>query len=238
MIIYPAIDLYEGKVVRLSRGDYNEMTIYSEDPSAMALEFKKAGATHIHIVDLEGARDGKPANFDVIKSIISESGLRAQVGGGIRSKEIVEAYLNIGVNRVILGTAAVSTPGFMAEMINFHGSAIAVSADIKDGYVAINGWLELSDKTILDFCKEIESVGVQTLICTDISKDGLLSGTNIELYKTLRESLSIGIIASGGITDIDEIRVLSELNIDGAILGRAIYTGSIKLDEAIETLAK
>ena len=233
MTIYPAIDLYEGKAVRLIRGDYTQMTVYSNDPLSVALEFKESGATTAHIVDLEGARDGKPANFDVIRRIAGESGLNIQVGGGIRTAEIIEKYLEIGVRRVILGTAAVSAPGFLREMVSTFADAIAVSVDIKDGLVAIKGWTELSDKDALAFCRNVEELAVKTLICTDISKDGLLSGTNIDLYHTLRETLSIYLIASGGITSLDEIKTLSDLGIDGAILGKAMYNGNIKLSDAI-----
>jgi len=233
MIIYPAIDLYEGKAVRLLRGDYDQMTIYSHDPVSIALGFKEAGATGAHIVDLEGARDGNPANFDVICRIAMESGLEIQVGGGIRTSGTIEKYLRIGVRRVILGTAAVSEPGFLTEMVRAYGGAIAVSADLKDGFVAIKGWTELSDHSAIFFCRAVESLGVSTLICTDISKDGLLCGTNMELYRTLREMLEIELIASGGITSLDEIKALLELGMDGAILGKALYTGNISLAEAI-----
>jgi len=233
MIIYPAIDLYEGKAVRLTRGDYAQMTVYSDNPPDVAIGFRQAGAVAAHIVDLEGARDGLPANFDVVKRIVEESGLAVQVGGGVRSTEIIKEYLNIGVSRVILGTAAVSTPGFLSETANAFGEAIAVSADIKGGFVAIKGWTEVSDFDLVGFCRTVEDAGVKTLICTDISKDGLLIGTNMRIYWTLREELSITIIASGGITSRDEITTLSEAGIDGAILGKALYTGYIDLAAAI-----
>ena len=233
MIIYPAIDLYEGKAVRLLRGDYAQMTVYSDDPVSVACGFREAGATAAHIVDLEGARDGKPANFNVIKRIANESGLEIQVGGGIRCAEVIAKYMEIGVRRVILGTAAVSAPGFLPEMIGEFGDAIAVSVDIRDGYVAIKGWTELSDKDAPGFCRAVEELGVRTLICTDISRDGVLGGTNMEMYRTLRETLSMNLIASGGITALEEITALSALGVDGAILGKAMYTGNIKLSEAV-----
>jgi len=232
MTIYPAIDLYDGKAVRLLRGDYEQMTVYSENPPEIAKGFKKAGATSAHIVDLEGARDGKPANYSVIERIVAESGLDIQVGGGIRTAEVIEKYLSIGVKRVILGTAAISEPGFLQEMVNTFGEHIAVSADIKDGYIAIKGWTETSDLDVLGFCHTVEGIGVKTLICTDISKDGLLGGTNIELYRMLRKELSIKIIASGGISSIDEIIALSALGMDGAIIGKALYEGAIDLAAA------
>ena len=233
MIIYPAIDLFEGKAVRLVRGDYAQMTVYNDDPVAVAQGFKEGGATDIHIVDLEGARDGKPANFDLIKRVISETRLKIQVGGGIRTADVIEQYMYAGVRRVILGTAAVSEPGFLREMVLSYGSAIAVSVDIRDGLAAIKGWTEVSSLDALDFCRTVEDLGVQTLICTDISKDGLLDGTNLELYQTLREKLSIRLIASGGISSPTEIATLSALGMDGAILGKALYAGNITLPEAI-----
>lgn len=233
MTIYPAIDIFDAKAVRLTRGDYERMTIYSEDPAAVARGFKEAGAGSAHIVDLEGARDGKPVNFGVIKSIASESGLEIQVGGGIRNASDIEKYLGIGVKRVILGTAAVSASGFLSEMVRSFGDAIAVSADIKDGRVAIKGWTEQSDRDVFGFCRAVEEIGVQTVICTDISKDGLLGGTNMELYRALRAMLSIKLIASGGITAIDELKALAALGMDGAILGKALYTGAISLTEAL-----
>jgi phosphoribosylformimino-5-aminoimidazole carboxamide ribotide isomerase len=236
MILYPAIDLYEGKAVRLKRGDYEQMSVYSDNPVSVALGFKQAGAVNAHVVDLEGARDGKPANFGLIERIAAESGLFIQVGGGIRTAETIEKYLNAGVKRVILGTAAVATPGFLSEMVRGFGEAIAVSVDIKDGKVAIKGWTEVSNQDALEFCNTVEKLGVRTLICTDISKDGLLSGTNMELYRTLRSKLSIGLIASGGITSLNEIKTLSELGMDGAILGKALYTGAINLSEGVKLL--
>ena len=233
MIIYPAIDLYEGKVVRLQRGDYEQMTVYSDDPVSIAAGFKQAGASAVHIVDLEGARDGKPANFDVIGQIAFGSGLFIQVGGGIRTSEIIDKYLEIGVKRTILGTAAVSQPEFLQDVVDRYGDAIAVSVDIKDGLVAIKGWTETSDMNAIEFCEAVDKTGVQTLICTDISKDGMMSGTNMELYRELRSKLSISLIASGGVSTLDEIKTLSDLGMDGAILGKALYTGDIDLLEAI-----
>ncbi|MCL2401374.1 MAG: 1-(5-phosphoribosyl)-5-[(5-phosphoribosylamino)methylideneamino]imidazole-4-carboxamide isomerase [Oscillospiraceae bacterium] len=237
MIILPAIDLYEGKAVRLRQGDYAQMTVYSNHPWMTAQEFKDCGAEWIHIVDLEGARDGVPKNLDIISRIIRETGLHIEVGGGIRTIEVAEQYLNLGVNRVILGTAAVASPGFVEACVSRFGDAVAVSVDMKDGKVATSGWTEVSDQDAISFCRVIESWGVQTLICTDISKDGLLEGTNLELYQTLREQLTIHIIASGGITGLDEIRTLAERGVNGAILGKAIYAGEIKLTDAIREAA-
>ena len=233
MTIYPAVDLFEGKAVRLKRGDYKQMTVYSNDPLSVAYGFKNAGAKALHIVDLEGARDGKPANFEVINRIVAETNLFVQVGGGIRSPEIIDNYISAGIKRIILGTAAVSQPGFLQEMVNYYNDAIAVSVDIKDGLVAIKGWTETSNMNAIEFCETVDKIGKLTLICTDISRDGMMSGTNMELYRTLREKLSIGLIASGGVSAIDEILTLSELGLDGVVLGKALYTGKIDLTEAI-----
>ena len=234
MIIYPAIDLYEGKTVRLKRGDYSQMTVYNDDPLSAALSFKNAGAEALHIVDLEGACTGKPADSDVIKRIVTESGMFTQVGGGIRTPETIEMYLNAGVKRIILGTAAVSVPGFLQDAVSRYGEAVAVSVDIKDGFVAIKGWTESSDKDAIEFCGTVDELGVKTLICTDISKDGMMSGTNIELYDTLRSRLSIGLIASGGVTSLDEVKILFDMGMDGAIIGKALYTGDVDLSEAVK----
>jgi len=238
MTIYPAIDLYNGKVVRLTRGDYSLMTVYSDDPVSVARGFKEAGALAAHIVDLEGARDGKPVNYDTINNIIIKSGLDIQVGGGIRDLEVVEKYIQIGAKRVILGTAAVSAPGFLKEAVEMFPGAIAVSADIKDGFIAIKGWTELSGYGISEFCQQAAALGVRTLICTDVSKDGLLCGANQGLYRTLREETHMYLVASGGISTLDDIRALSELGVDGAILGKALYEGKIDLAEAIGVAAK
>jgi len=194
MIIYPAIDIYEGKAVRLIRGDYAQMTVYNNDPVSVAEGFKETGATAIHVVDLQGARDGTPVNYNIIKQIVEKTGLLIQVGGGIRNEDTIKRYKDIGVKRTILGTAAVSTPGLLKEMVDKYDDAIAVGVDIKDGFVAIKGWTEVSDNEAYSFCDTIEKLGVQTIICTDISKDGILAGTNIDLYRTLREKMSIKLI--------------------------------------------
>ena len=234
MKIFPAIDLIDGCAVRLIKGDYAQKTVYSSDPADVAKGFREAGAEFIHIVDLDGAKSGNTDNFDTIKKIIDESGLNVEVGGGIRDEKTVEKYISAGVYRVILGTAAITNPGFTREMVEKHGDKIAVGADIKEGKVAIKGWLELSDKTLFDFCSELEDIGVKTLICTDISKDGMLGGTNIGLYKELSDKFSIDIVASGGISTLSDIKKLKEMNIAGAILGKALYTGALDLAEAIK----
>lgn len=234
MKIFPAIDLYEGKAVRLYKGDYAAMTVYSENPVEIALDFKAQGAEWIHLVDLEGARDGDTPNLETIRRIVQESGLRAEVGGGIRSIEVIEKYLAAGVSRVILGTAAVTDPAFLSEAVARFGEHIAVGVDIKDGCVAIKGWRETSALEAFDFCRKLESLGVKTVICTDISKDGAMQGTNHALYDAMRKELGIKIIASGGVTDVTDIKRLAAMNLYGAIIGKAYYTKAISIKEAIE----
>jgi phosphoribosylformimino-5-aminoimidazole carboxamide ribotide isomerase len=219
--------------VRLTRGDYEKMTVYSDDPAAIAPGFKKAGAMAAHVVDLEGARMGMPMNLDVIGKVAREIGTEVQVGGGIRNAEIAEQYMNLGVRRIIVGTAAVAEPQFLKFMLREYGDAVAVAVDIKDGRIAIKGWTEISDKSALDFCLSIEDYGVQTIVCTDVSKDGMLGGANMELYHTLRDKVQVRLLASGGIAKLDEIKKLSALGMDGALIGKALYTGDIDLAEAI-----
>ena len=234
MIILPAIDLYEGKAVRLYKGDYENMTVYSDNPVEIAEDFKNCGATHIHMVDLEGAKDGTTPNLDIVKQVAEETGLFVEIGGGIRSMETVEAYLSAGVSRVILGTAAVNDEEFLKKAVAEYGSAIAVGADVKDGYVAIKGWLEKSQYTLDQFMEKMQGLGVETIICTDISKDGAMKGTNLELYRELSEKFSMNIIASGGVSSMEDVRELRTMDVHGAIIGKAYYTGAIDLIEAIE----
>lgn len=236
MILYPAIDLYEGKAVRLFKGDYAQMTVYNEDPLAVARDFIRCGATHIHMVDLQGARDGTTPNLETVQKIKAQTGLFCEVGGGIRSMEIVERYLCAGIDRVILGTAAVTDPAFLAAALAKYGDKIAVGIDIKDGFVAIKGWTETSDQDALAFCARMEEMGVRTIICTDISKDGAMQGTNRELYKTLCERFRLQIIASGGVSSLEDIRHLAAQNLHGAIIGKAYYNGSLDLARAIEVV--
>ena len=234
MLIFPAIDLYDGKAVRLLRGDYANMTVYSENPPSVAADFKAAGAECIHLVDLEGAKDGTTPNLHVVEKIVSETGLFAEIGGGIRSMETIEKYLSIGVGRVILGTAAVEDEAFLRCAAEKYGEKIAVGADIKDGFIAVRGWTEKSDKDAFSFCRHMENLGIRTLICTDISKDGAMQGTNRELYKELSDAFKMQIVASGGVSSIDDVRHLRSLNLYGAIIGKAYYTGAINLKEAME----
>ncbi|MBQ7964852.1 MAG: 1-(5-phosphoribosyl)-5-[Ruminococcus sp.] len=234
MLIYPAIDMYDKKAVRLFKGDYNQMTVYSENPVEVAIDFKNCGATHIHLVDLEGAKSGTTPNFEVVKNIKDSTGLFCEIGGGIRNMDVIDKYITAGVDRVILGTAAVTNPGFVEEAVAKYGDRIAVGIDIKDGYVAIKGWTETSDDDAFAFCDKMQNIGVKTIICTDISKDGAMQGTNHELYKELSERFDIQIIASGGVSTIDDIAKLRKLDIYGAIIGKAYYTKAIDLKEAIE----
>lgn len=234
MIIFPAIDLYEGQAVRLFKGDYAQKTVYSDNPIAVAKDFVRKGATHIHIVDLEGAKFGTTPNFDLICKIRSETGLFIEVGGGIRDEQTVEKYLNAGIDRVILGTSAVQNKQFVKQMVEKYGDKIAVGIDIKDGFVAIKGWTENSDKNAFDFCAEMVNIGVKTVICTDISKDGAMKGANADLYKELSEKFQINIIASGGVSTTRDVEKLTAMGLYGAIIGKAYYTGDIELKQAIE----
>lgn len=234
MNIFPAIDLYEKKAVRLLKGDYAKMTVYSENPVEIAKDFENSGARFLHIVDLEGAKTGDTTNIETIKNIVKNTNLFTEVGGGIRSVDTVEKYLNIGVNRVILGTAAVTDENFLRTAAKKYNEKIAVGVDIKDGFAAIKGWTSVSEFTCFEFCEKMCKIGVKTIICTDISKDGAMQGTNVELYKELSEKFDIDIIASGGVSSIDDIKKLKNLGIYGAIIGKAYYTGAISIKEAIE----
>ena len=234
MLIYPAIDLYQGKAVWLYKGDYDKMTVYSENPPSIAEDFAKSGATHMHIVDLEGAKTGQTPNFETILEIKRRGGLFCEVGGGIRSMETVDRYLEKGIDRVILGTAAVTESGFLEEAAKKYGSKIAVGMDIKDGFVAIKGWMEKSALTAFDFCGRLQKFGIETIIVTDISRDGAMTGTNHQLYQALMERFSMQLIASGGVSSLEDVQRLSEAGMHGAIIGKAYYTGAIDLKQAIE----
>ena len=236
MNIFPAIDLYSGKAVRLFKGDYSKMTVYSENPLEVARDFEQKGAEFIHLVDLEGAKDGTTPNFETVKSIAENTRLFTEIGGGIRSMETVEKYLGAGVNRVILGTAAVENQDFLKTAVKKYGEKIAVGVDIKDGFVAVKGWTEASSYSCFDFCEKMRGIGVKTLICTDISKDGAMQGTNRELYKELAEKFDINIVASGGVSTLDDIKALKELDLYGVIIGKAYYIGAIDLKEALEAV--
>ena len=234
MNIFPAIDLYDKKAVRLYKGDYDQMTIYSERPWEIAIDFERQGAKFIHVVDLEGAKTGKTPNLEIIKKIASSTNLFLEIGGGIRDMEVVKTYLENGASRVILGTSAVNDEAFLKEAISTYGEKIAVGADIKDGYIAIKGWTQKSEYSLEEFLNKMQALGVKTVICTDISKDGAMKGTNLELYSALSQKYSLDIIASGGVSSIEDVKALRKMELYGAIIGKAYYTGAINLKEAIE----
>ena len=233
MIIFPAIDLVAGKAVRLFKGDYDQMTVYNEDPVAQAKEFERLGATHLHLVDLEGARDGGTPNFETVKAICENTSLFVELGGGIRSIETVEKYLSVGVDRVILGTAAVTDEAFLEETAAKYAEKLAVGVDIKNGKVAIRGWLEESRYSLEEFCEKMRKLGVKTLIVTDVSKDGAMKGANLELYRVLSGKFSMDFTASGGVSSLEDVRALAKMGLYGAIIGKAYYVGAIRLEEAI-----
>ena len=234
MQIFPAIDLRGGQVVRLYQGDYDQETVYGEDPCAQAREFLDAGAQYLHVVDLDGARDGAPANFDSIAAIARQGGLYIEVGGGIRTEERVRRYLDLGVGRCILGTVAVKDFDFTARMAQKYGDQIAVGVDARDGYVAVNGWKELSQEKGVDFCRRLRDAGVRTVIYTDISRDGAGRGTNLELYEELVKIEGLDITASGGVSTLEELRRLERMGVRAAILGKALYSGRLDLGTVIQ----
>ncbi len=233
MKIFPAIDIYEGSAVRLFKGDYNKKTVYG-NPLIVAADFVACGATAIHVVDLEGALLGDTPNFDLIVEIKKQSGLFIEVGGGVRDEKTIAKYLNAGIDRVILGTAAVNDKELFKNAVKAYGNKIAVGIDVKDGFVAIKGWTEKSERTLSDFCAEVVAAGVKTVICTDISKDGAMVGTNAKMYKELSAKFPINFIASGGVSSSDDIKALRDLGLYGSIIGKAYYTGAIDLKKAIE----
>ena len=233
MYILPAIDLYGGKAVRLYKGDYAKMTVYSDDPVSVARDFEAAGAKYIHMVDLAGAKDGTTPSFDTVAAVAQNTHLKVEIGGGIRTEDTIRKYLAAGVERVILGTAAITDWDFFCAMAQKYPGRIAAGVDVRDGFVAIKGWLETSAVTCFDFCEKLADTGVRTLICTDISKDGAMSGTNRALYKELSERFDLDIIASGGVSSLDDIRALRDMGLFGAIVGKAYYVGAIDLREAI-----
>ena len=234
MQIFPAIDLSGGQVVRLYQGDYDKMTVYGADPCAVARDFIDAGAKYLHVVDLDGAKDGTLANFESIAAIAKQGGLYIEVGGGIRTEERIRQYLDLGVSRCILGTVAVKDFEFTARMARKYGDAIAVGVDARDGFVAINGWKELSSETGIDFCRRLYDAGVKTVIYTDISRDGAEKGTNLELYRQLAQIGGLNITASGGVSSLAELRELQHIGTHAAILGKALYTGRLDLKTVIE----
>lgn len=234
MNVFPAIDIVQGKAVRLFKGDYAQMTVYSETPMDVVRDFERAGAKFLHIVDLEGAKSGDTDNYETISNIIKSTPLFVEVGGGIRSMDVIEKYLSAGAGRVILGTVAVTDERFLRDAVEKYGDKIAVGVDIKDGFVAIKGWTEKSEYSAFDFCEKLQSLGVKTVICTDVSKDGAMQGTNRELYSQLSQKFTLDFIASGGVSSVEDIIALKEKGLYGAIIGKAYYTGAIDLRRAIE----
>ena len=233
MQIFPAIDLRGGQVVRLYQGDYDRETVYAADPCAVARSFLAAGAKYLHVVDLDGARDGMLANFETIAAIVKQGGLYIEVGGGIRTEDRIRQYLDLGVGRCILGTIAVKDFDFTARMAQTYGDRIAVGVDARDGYVAVSGWKELSAERGVDFCRRLRDAGVKTVIYTDISRDGAEAGTNLDLYRELSEIQGLDITASGGVSSIEELKELQRIGTRAAILGKALYTGRLDLKTVI-----
>ena len=239
MIILPAIDLMGGKAVRLIKGDYSKQTVYNEDSVAQAKEFEKAGARYLHVVDLDGAKSGAEENAEVIGKIVSNTSLKVEVGGGIRSMETIDRYLTLGVERVILGTIAIEDPEFLKAAIDRYGDHIAVGVDVLEGEVRTRGWTKASGRDIYEFMNELTNKGVKTVVCTDISRDGMMEGTNVSLYKKLSEEfMTIDIIASGGVSSMEDILRLKKDGIKGAIIGKALYTGAIDLRKAIRAVVE
>lgn len=233
MKIFPAIDLRNGKAVRLYQGDYDQMTVYSDSPVDVAKSFKAKGASCLHLIDLDGAKDGRLVNFETIKEIVEEVDMYVEVGGGIRDEERIKQYLELGVGRVILGTIAVKDPGFLEAMVTKYGEKIAVGVDARDGFVAINGWKEITDRESFEFCRYLRDIGVRSIIYTDISRDGGLEGTNMEAYRKLQEIEGLEVTASGGISFEEEITALRDVAA-AAILGKAIYSGKLDLERAVK----
>lgn len=234
MKIFPAIDLRGGKVVRLLKGDYDQMTVFGDDPLATAKGFAAAGAEYLHVVDLDGAKDGDNPNFDVVRTLAASSGLKVEIGGGIRSEAAIKRYLAAGVWRVILGTIAVRDPAFTADMIRKYGEQVAVGVDIDGRNVAIHGWTEVSEITVDEMFGRLADEGASCVICTDISKDGAMAGTNRQLYRELSAKYPVKIVASGGVSSMEDVAALADMGVSGAIIGKALYTGSIDLAEAIK----
>ncbi|MBR0087830.1 MAG: 1-(5-phosphoribosyl)-5-[Lachnospiraceae bacterium] len=236
MILFPAIDLYDHKAVRLFKGDYDQMTVYSDDPASIAEDFLKCGASHIHLVDLEGAKSGETPNLQDVLEIKKRTGAFCEIGGGIRSMETVKRYLGSGVDRVILGTAAVQDEAFLLKAVDTYKERIAVGADIRDGFIAVKGWLQKTAVSCEDFFRRMEEIGIDTVICTDISKDGAMQGTNRDLYKRLSETFRVKITASGGVSSLEDLRALKAMGLYAAIIGKAYYTGAVSLKEAVEEI--
>lgn len=234
MIIFPAIDIKDGNCVRLKQGDFNKQDIYFNDPLQVAKKWESFGSEFIHIVDLDGAKSGESRNFEIIKKIAKEVKIPIQVGGGIRSKEVVDTYLKAGVNRVILGTSAINNRELLVELVKEYKEKIVVSIDAKDGMVAIDGWINLSEIKSVEFIKELEEIGVKTIVYTDIAKDGMMEGPNFDMYDQVLKENNIDVIASGGVSTIEDVKRLSDMKMYGAIIGKSLYIEKIDLKEALE----
>jgi phosphoribosylformimino-5-aminoimidazole carboxamide ribotide isomerase len=236
MIIYPAIDIINGKCVRLQQGSYSDVTVFGDSPVDMARKWESLGAQYLHVVDLDGARSGKSENAEIIKQIAKTLKIPVQMGGGIRSLEAIEAYLSEGLSRVILGTSAVNDREMLISALREYKGKIAVGIDAKDGMVAIHGWEKTSDYTAVEFAKEVEALGTKTIIYTDISRDGMLKGPNLQAMKEMADSVSLDVIASGGVSSLKDITDLKLTGVSGVIVGKALYTGNVSLKEAIEAI--
>ena len=234
MLIFPAIDILGGKAVRLLKGDYDKATVYNDDPYSVAKSFRDAGCDAIHIVDLDGAREGSAVNMGIVRSIARIPGMLSEIGGGIRNMDTVCRYLDAGISRVILGTAALEDPRLLDSALERFGNRIAVGVDLRDGMVAVRGWLETSSRDGLDFIRELESRGVGTAIVTDISRDGAMKGPNLVLYRAIASGCSMDITASGGVSTLDDLRNLKDAGVYAAIIGKAYYSGAIRLEDALE----
>lgn len=233
MEIFPAIDIKGGQVVRLTQGDYNQVEVYASEPAEIAARFAEKGARNLHMVDLDGARDGALVNFEAVRRVVEQGSLFTQIGGGIRDEERIRRYLELGVDRVILGTVAVEDFAFLERMVKTYGEHVAVGVDARDGRVAVKGWLELTAVEGIDFCRRLEAAGVHTVIYTDISRDGMGKGANLAVYRELAEAVTLNVVASGGITRLEEFAALQEIGTHGAIVGKALYTGALKLEEVL-----
>lgn len=234
MLIFPAIDIINGNVVRLCNGDYGSVKQYSLTPLQAAREFYDSGARHMHVVDLDGAKSGNADNAKTIENIVKNCDMFVEVGGGIRTFDQIRAYLDCGVKRVILGTVAVKDRRFVSRAVEKFGNAISVGVDAKDNKVAVNGWKEVTQINSLQFCKELKEIGVNHIIYTDISKDGMLKGTNLDIYRVLCQTEQFKITASGGISFLNDIEQLRKMNVYGAIVGKALYENKLNLKEVLE----
>lgn len=234
MVIYPAIDMKDKSCVRLTQGSYDKVTVYESNPVKVAKRWESEGASYIHLVDLDGARDGNRVNESVVKDIVKSIDIPVQLGGGIRDTETIEAFLSYGVSQVIVGTAALKNKPWIKEMIEEYGDKIIVSIDAKKGYIATDGWEKISDTKAIDYIKELESYGLRRIVYTDIEKDGMLEGPNFNIYQELKSESNVEIIASGGITTVEDLKKLKEIDVYGAIIGKALYNGNLSLQEALK----